>query len=193
MTVFSFDFSITCSEFFRVSWVNRWWSPSEVQQNVTTFNNKIRSCTWAKRIYVWRLLSSCRAPLKSCFWICEAHRAPSIDYRIVPTSCANPVAELECVALPWRLLQTAWPRNGGLLCGSASLFIFCGTSDGGLLCGSASLHIRCRSPFLAQPCIVYIYILIYIHTYICIYVYIYIYIYMYVHMYIYNMYIYKHK
>jgi len=40
-----------------------WRSPSEVQQNVTTFNNKIRSCTWAKRIYIWQLLSSCRAPL----------------------------------------------------------------------------------------------------------------------------------
>ena len=33
---FSFDASIAGSEFFRVSWVNRWWSPSEVQQNVTT-------------------------------------------------------------------------------------------------------------------------------------------------------------
>ena len=33
---FSFDFSIACSEFFRVSRVNRRWSPSEVQQNVTT-------------------------------------------------------------------------------------------------------------------------------------------------------------
>jgi len=60
---FSFDFPIACSEFFRVSWVNRWWSPSEVQPNLTTFNNKIRSCTWAKWTYIWRLLSSCRAPL----------------------------------------------------------------------------------------------------------------------------------
>jgi len=33
---FSFDFLIACSEFFRVSWVNRWWSPSKVQHNVTT-------------------------------------------------------------------------------------------------------------------------------------------------------------
>ena len=33
---FSFDSAIACSKFFRVSWVNRWWSPSEVQQNVTT-------------------------------------------------------------------------------------------------------------------------------------------------------------
>jgi len=57
---FSFDLYIACAEFFRVSWVNRWWSPSEVQ---TKRNNKTRSCTWAKRIYTWRLLSSCRAPL----------------------------------------------------------------------------------------------------------------------------------
>jgi len=33
---FSFDSSIACSEFFRVAWVNRWRSPSKVQQNVTT-------------------------------------------------------------------------------------------------------------------------------------------------------------
>jgi len=33
---FSFDPSIAGSEFFRVSWVNRWCSSSEVQQNVTT-------------------------------------------------------------------------------------------------------------------------------------------------------------
>jgi len=31
--------------------------------------------------------------------------SPSIDYRIVPGSIPNPVAELECVTLPWRLLQ----------------------------------------------------------------------------------------
>jgi len=31
---FSFDSSIACFKFFRVSWVNRWWSPSEAQQNV---------------------------------------------------------------------------------------------------------------------------------------------------------------
>jgi len=28
--------SIACSEFFRISWVNRWRSPSEAQQNVIT-------------------------------------------------------------------------------------------------------------------------------------------------------------
>jgi len=33
---FSFDCSIACFEFFQDSWVNRWWSPSEVQQNETT-------------------------------------------------------------------------------------------------------------------------------------------------------------
>jgi len=36
----------------------------------------------------------------------------------------NPVTELECVTLPWRLLQEDWPRDGGLLCGSAFLHIF---------------------------------------------------------------------
>jgi len=30
---FSFDSSIAWSDFFRVAWVHRWWSP-EVQQNV---------------------------------------------------------------------------------------------------------------------------------------------------------------
>jgi len=33
----------------------------------TKRNNKTRSCTWAKRIYIWRLLSSCRAPLNRSF------------------------------------------------------------------------------------------------------------------------------
>jgi len=33
---FSFDSSVACSVFFRVSWVNRWGSPSGAQQNVTT-------------------------------------------------------------------------------------------------------------------------------------------------------------
>jgi len=30
-----------------------------------------------------------------------------IDYRIVSGSFPSPVAELECVTLPWRLLQEA--------------------------------------------------------------------------------------
>jgi len=30
----------------------------------TKRNNTTCSCTWAKRIYIWRLLSSCRAPLR---------------------------------------------------------------------------------------------------------------------------------
>jgi len=33
--------------------------------------------------------------------------APPIDYGMVPSSSLNPVAELECVTLPWRLLQEA--------------------------------------------------------------------------------------
>jgi len=33
---FSCDLSIACSEFFRVSWVNRWRSPSEAPRIVTT-------------------------------------------------------------------------------------------------------------------------------------------------------------
>jgi len=30
----------------------------------TKRNNKTRSCIWANRIYIWRLLSSCRAPFR---------------------------------------------------------------------------------------------------------------------------------
>ena len=44
----------------------------------------------------------------------------AIDYKTVPGSLPNPVAELECVTLPKRLLQEALPRDGGLLCGSVS-------------------------------------------------------------------------
>jgi len=36
--------------------LNCWWSPSELE-------TEIRSGTWAKRFYIWRLLSGCRAPL----------------------------------------------------------------------------------------------------------------------------------
>jgi len=36
--------------------LNCWWSPSELK-------TEIRSGTWAKRFYIWRLLGSCRAPL----------------------------------------------------------------------------------------------------------------------------------
>jgi len=42
--------------FMGKSRINRWWSPSELE-------TEIRSGTWAKRFYLWRLLSSCRAPL----------------------------------------------------------------------------------------------------------------------------------
>jgi len=40
--------------------INRWWSPSELE-------TEIRSGTWAKRFYLWRLLSTCRPPLKRVF------------------------------------------------------------------------------------------------------------------------------
>ena len=38
--------------------IHRWWSPSDLE-------TEIRSGTWAKRLYIWRLLSSCRKPLTS--------------------------------------------------------------------------------------------------------------------------------
>jgi len=57
---FNFDSSIACFEFFRILWVNRWCAV----RSLTKRNNKTRSCTWAKRIHLWRLLSSCRAPLR---------------------------------------------------------------------------------------------------------------------------------
>jgi len=43
--------------FMGKSRIKRWWSPSELE-------TEIRSSTWAKRFYLWRLLSSCRAPLR---------------------------------------------------------------------------------------------------------------------------------
>jgi len=42
--------------FMGKSKINRWWSASELE-------TEIRSDTWAKRFYIWCLLSSCRAPL----------------------------------------------------------------------------------------------------------------------------------
>jgi len=58
---FSFDSSITCSELSRVSWVNLGYIAGDRRQNLKTEN---RSGTWAKRFYLWRSLSSCRAPLR---------------------------------------------------------------------------------------------------------------------------------
>jgi len=42
--------------FMGKSRIHRWWSPSELE-------TETRSGTWAKRFYLWRLLSRCRAPL----------------------------------------------------------------------------------------------------------------------------------
>jgi len=50
---------LNCSGFVGKSRLNRWWSPSELE-------TEIRSGTWAKRFYLWRLrLLSCRAPLSA--------------------------------------------------------------------------------------------------------------------------------
>jgi len=50
----------------------------------TKRNNKTRSCTWAKRIYIWRLLSSCRGPLKpytDARYVVFCVPAPSVQAR----------------------------------------------------------------------------------------------------------------
>jgi len=51
------------------------------------------------------------------------HTDVPIDSRIVPSSFPKPVAEFACVTRPWRPLQEAWLRDGGLLCKSAFLHI----------------------------------------------------------------------
>jgi len=88
---FSFDSSIACSKFFRVSWVKRWWSPSV--RSSTERNNKTRSCTWAERIYIWRLLSSCRAPLKvpCSHEVGAIGTVPFLGWRVHPTPVASTV------------------------------------------------------------------------------------------------------
>jgi len=48
------------------------------------------------------------------------HLSPAIYSRTVPSSFPNPVAELACATRPWSALQEARPRDGGLLCESAS-------------------------------------------------------------------------
>jgi len=77
---FSSDSSITCSELFRVSWVNRWWSPSE-------FETEIHSGTWAKRVYLKRLLSSCRVPLMYhvVYWQLARNKRVSFVWRLFIT------------------------------------------------------------------------------------------------------------
>jgi len=78
------------NNFFRIvpdcmgkSRINCWWSPSERE-------TEIRSGTWAKRFYLWRLLSSCRAPLSA--WISGSsrlllHPYNSCDVRCVVFMC----------------------------------------------------------------------------------------------------------
>jgi len=65
----------------------------------TERNNKPRSCTWAKRIYIWRLLIRCRAPLTadpSC-WIrfhiflwCNHTNMNTVFHLITPAYDRNP-------------------------------------------------------------------------------------------------------
>jgi len=50
----------------------------------TKRNNEIRSCTWAKRIYIWRLLSSCRAPLR------PPHSLPPVRLTYSPSTRQPP-------------------------------------------------------------------------------------------------------
>jgi len=56
----------------------------------TKRNNKTRSCTWAKRIYVWQLLSSCRAPLthRNSYYASEG--SPGVPREVVRTVAAPP-------------------------------------------------------------------------------------------------------
>jgi len=68
----------------------------------------------------------------------------SIDYRILPGSFPNPVAELECETRPCRAKQEAGPRDGGLLCWSASLRILC------YLCISPPMYMKTQAPRYIQ-------------------------------------------
>jgi len=60
----------------------------------TKRNNKTRSCTWAKRIYIWRLLSCCRAPLNANSL--NTHQSPPTVI-CAPRPCADVVSL--CLAL----------------------------------------------------------------------------------------------
>jgi len=75
--------------------INRWWSPSELE-------TEIRSGTWAKRFYLWRLLSSCRAPsnrLSHSFLYPSNH--PPIMYRRTltfdGTDCVQPLSGCDVI------------------------------------------------------------------------------------------------
>ena len=57
---FSFDSSITCSELFRVSLVNLGYIAGDRRRNLKP---KFAQVPEQSEFYLWRLLSSCRAPL----------------------------------------------------------------------------------------------------------------------------------
>jgi len=61
-------------------------------------NNKTRSYTWAKRIYIWRLLSNCRTPLN------RRIQARVDRFLVVPRSFPDPFAEFACATRPCRAL-----------------------------------------------------------------------------------------
>jgi len=115
----------------------------------TERNNKTRSCTWAKRIYLWRLLSSCRAPLTIKGHFCEG--------------CAFVSPGLTLLYLKkGRAYQNMTRASYGGLCGipACGQAVGCGVSDTPELWrGAAGLCLRiCECAGAAE------FLHIYVHT-----------------------------
>jgi len=100
--------------FMGKSRLNRWWSPSELE-------TEIRSGTWAKRFHLWRLLSSCRAPLTRTWTLLCLHRVRVGPIYLIDVSSWDPVTpwplhDIAITHIVWHVLQQMNCRGGTLHC-----------------------------------------------------------------------------
>jgi len=128
----------------------------------TKRNNKTRSCTWAKRIYIWQLLSSCRpflglAPPFFCtgrvgyFYL---HGADRHHRKLELIVCLTEQRFIATPLSPCERIQNhgeLWVRVD---LQSTTYLCLCFTR--------CSLYVHCANRYQANPIYIYIYTYIYI-------------------------------
>ena len=112
---FSFDSSIACSELFRVSWGK---SLVNAVRSSTKRNNKTHSCTRAKQIYIWRLFSSCVAPLSS-----SRARCPDSAARQRAPVSAWPLHNIAIINCVWCMAYKGAVGGGRILRNSRAIVL----------------------------------------------------------------------
>ena len=128
---FRFDFSIACSEFFRISWVNRWWSPPEVQQNVTTKFAHVHeqseftygSYLVAAEHRLFQRRVNGLKPASTCLRTVPRAQAFLRGRAWVAQLWAKSVGAVRLRALPFSLVQQGCLRFGVSRCGPAAAVV----------------------------------------------------------------------